>query len=381
MSTEQEEQVVVDPMIQAFFDGTEKQEEKSQEQIDAEAQQQNEANAEAERQRLEQEQESQKEAERLEQEKLAEAEKKQAESQQEKPKAWDEGLNDQAKFILDKLTKGEDKDVYELLKNKFGYENLTEEDKMITYLAEKNPHLNREDLLFKAAEEYGIGATYLSEEELRDLTDSQRKFLRTQEIERKGLLSQADKFFKDKSTNIEIPSLPNPLDTDEGYKEYKAFQAEQVKLKEQEEAQKIENEKLEQQTIQQVNTTAKEIEALTIELDIDLDQGKFDLKSEFKLDDKKQKQLADYALEYVPTQAEFKAHQDQDGKLDMKGYMTTLAHKLFASQIQKAVTKQAIMKDREKFTEEQLKNSTLRNNSNMSQADVQEAFEVSAMRQ
>ena len=64
------------------------------------------------------------------------------------------------------------------------------------------------------------------------------------------------------------------------------------------------------------------------------------------------------------TKAEVDAHKNQNGEFDMKGYMTSLAKKLFAEPIQKAVIKQALAKDREEFTERELKNSTLRNNEN-----------------
>lgn len=322
---------------------------------------------EEEKQKIEQEEQArlkQEEDDKKSKEEEAELEKKkQADvqaQQQEKPKRWDEGLDAHAKFVLDKLSKGEDKEVYELLKNKFGYENLSEEDKVMTYLAEKNPHLDREDLLFKAANEYGIGVEATAEE---DLTDTQKTELKRQAIERKGLISQANDYFKEKAVNVTIPELPNPLDDDEGYKEYQDFKkGQETALKEQQEQEEKQKKEIEQLEIN-VNTTAKQIEVLPIELKISLDQGEFDLKTDFKLDEAKQKQLADYVLDYSPTQAEIKAHQNQNGELDMKGYMTTLAERLFSKQIIKNAVKVAISKDREEFTERELKNSTLRNTS------------------
>jgi len=375
MSTENEEQEgkELDPMVAAYFDGTEQTSSENQQtevelaeqkRIDDEA-------AEAERLRLDQESQSQnKEAEeKAEEERLAK-EKAELEQQQEKPKRWDEGLNDQGKFILDKLSKGEDKDVYMLLQGKYGFENLSDDEKMIQYLAEKNPHLDREDLLFKAAEEYGVGVTDI---ETDDLTTEQKNYLRKQEIDRKGLLSEADKFFKDKAVDLSIPSLPNPLDEDEGYKEYLTFKEQQVAAAEEQRIQQEQLDKEIAETAQEVINTAQQIDTLPIELKINLDQGELDLKSDFVLDEAKKKQLADYANDYFPTPGEIKQHQDQNGKLDMKGYMTMLAKRLFSDQILTAVVKQSISKDRDTFTEDVLKNSTLRNNSNQHHQEAPKA--------
>ncbi|WP_298845486.1 hypothetical protein [uncultured Clostridium sp.] len=285
-------------------------------------------------------------------------------------------LDDKGRWVLDKLSKGEDKDIYDLLKDKFAYEGLSEEDKIFTYLAEKHPHLTHEDLVFKAGQEFGIGVTHIDED---DMTPEIRTFLRKQEIDRKGLISEATNFFKEKSAGVEIPSLPNVLDLDAGYKEYMSFRANQEQIKADQLVEQEKNTRFEEETTLQINNTAKEIETLSFDLKIDLDQGEFDLKSEFKLDEAKRKELADYAIEHVPTQSELKAFQNQNGELDMKGYMTSLATKLFSNQIQKAMIKQAIAKDREEFNERELKNSTLRNSTTMIQSDVAFDFHSAAM--
>lgn len=377
-----EENKITDPMLLAYFDGSEPKQEPSEEQLEQERlkQQEEESNRvkEEEEQRN---QEAEAQRQREEEERAAEEEKQKALAQAEKPKKWDEGLSDQAKFVLEKLSKGEDREVFELLKNKFGYENLSEEQKALTFLAEKHPELDHDDLVFLAQQEYGIGAEAYTKAELDLMSDEQKSTLRKQEIDRKKLLSTADKFFAEKATNIEIPALPNPLDEDEGYKEYQSFKSQQEELRLKQEEQAKIDEEYDRKIEEEVKSTALEIEVLPIDLKIDLDQGEFALKSEFKLDDAKKKQLADYALEYTPTQGEIKAHQDQSGKLDMKGYMTMLAKRLFSDQINKAALKQALSKDREEFTERELKNSSLRNNDNMQFADREEAFEVSAMRQ
>lgn len=372
-----EEQKEFDPMVAMYYNGEQpKEEEQNNQEEEDRLKQEEQSRLEEENKQKEQEQQEQENARIKSEQEEAE---KQKQAEQEKPKKWDESLNDQAKFILDKLSKGEDKDVYELLRNKFGYENLSDEDKAITFLAEKNPHLDKEDLLFKAANEYGIGIEPLSKEDLEELTPQQQAEIRKQEIERKGLFNEAKNYFDSKATNIEIPTLPNPLDEDEGYKEYLSFKDEQKRLEEENIKQQEENAKFEQETTERVNKTALEIDALPIELKIDIDKSEFALKSDFKLDEAKQKQLAAYALEYTPTKAEVQAHQNQNGELDMKGYMTALAQRLFAPQIQKALIKQAIAQDREDFTEKTLKNSTLRNNDNQQHADVIPDFYISAM--
>lgn len=374
-SQNEEEKVIYDPMISSFYEQNEEsQPEKTQDELDEEAkalEQENldkqKADEEQERLRVEEEEKA-----KLHVENNVPAQQKET----EKPKSWDADLNEQSKFIIDKLSKGEDKEIYDILKNKYGYSNLTDDEKIFEYMLQKNPHLDNDDLAFKLANEYGIGATPIDEV---DMTDDVKKEMKRQEIERKGLLTEAKKYFDDKAASIEIPSLPSLLDLDEGYKEYIASKEESVK---QQELKMQQQEALDQeiaQTITKINNTSQEIEALPIELKIDLDQGEFDLKSDFKLDEAKKKQVADYAIEYTPTKAEIDAHT-KNGEFDMKGYMTMLAQRLFSAQIQKSVLKQALAKDRETFTEQHLKNSTLRNNSDREVTNVQEDFESAAMR-
>jgi hypothetical protein len=375
---EEQNEKQYDPMVASYFDGTEQQEEENQEQ-DNNQEEQSTDDAASELARKEAEKI---EAKRIEDEKAAELAKAENNNQeQEKPKKWDEGLNDKAKFVLDKLAKGEEKEVWELLNSKFGHEKLSAEQKAFEYLKSQNPYLDEDDISFKLANEYGIGATPLTEREIEDLTEAQEAEIKKQSLAKKQLLNEAENFFSSKAETLEIPALPNPLDEDEGYKEYQAYKAEQAELVKQQEEfakqQEIEDKRIEEE----VKSTAVKIDTLSIDLKLDLDQSEFALKSEFKLDDAKKKQLADYALDYTPTKAEVEAHRNTNGEFDMKGYMTSLAKRLFSEQIQKAVLKQAIAKDREEFTERELKNSTLRNNSNMQFTDRDEAFEVSAMRQ
>lgn len=356
METNGNETKQIDPMIAAFFQG-DSQEEQIQEEVKEEL--------------VEEVKEEVKEEIK---EEIIVSEVKE-EIQEEVKEAF--VLDEKSKWVIDKLAKGEDKDVYELLKGKYAYDNLSDEAKIMTYLAEKNPHLNSEDLAFKAAEEYGIGVTDIDDPELMD--DATKKALRTQEIAKKGLLSEASQYFEDKVKSVEIPSMPNVLDLDEGYKEYVSYKAQQEQLQKEQEAQLLLDQQEEQKLVVKINDTAKQIEALPIELDIDLDQGKFDLKSEFKLDEAKQKLLADYAMEYTPTKAEYKAHQDQNGELDMKGYMTWLANKLFEPQIRKAIVKQSLAKDRENFINNELKVSTLNNSGDLAVTPTDIPWEVAAM--
>lgn len=361
-----------DPMISYFYEDKEEEEPtKTQEELDAESKAVLEQE-EADKAKLEEE-----ERLRLEEEEKAKAAlQPKKEEEPEKPKSWDADLSEQSKFIIDKLSKGEDKDVFDILKNKYGYSNLTDEEKIFEYMLQKNPHLDKDDLSFKLANEYGIGATPVDE---LDMTDEIKNLMKRQEIEKKGLLSEAKKYFEDKASSTEIPTLPSILDLDEGYKEYVANREESKKQEELQKQQQLEFDQEVAQTITKINSTAQEIETLPIELKIDLDQGEFDLKSDFKLDEAKRKQLADYAIEYTPTKAEVDAHT-KNGEFDMKGYMTMLAHRQFSVQIQKAVLKQALAKDRENFTEQHLKNSTLRNNSDREVITDQEDFESAAMR-
>lgn len=260
--------------------------------------------------------------------------------------------SDKDRWIYEKIKAGEDKEVYEKLRDKYEYESYNEEKKMLSFLAVKYPFLDEEELRFKAEDEYGIGKQEIDED---DLTEEEKRANKKQGIERKGLLSEADRYFTDKAETIELPTLANPLDADEDYKSYK----ERVKA---DEAARIESEKQVSELNKQIENTAKSLNQIGVEVKIEsIDDGEFALNVQFDFDDKKKTQLADFAKVYTPTQAQIEARTDQNGEFDMKGYMTDLANQLFSKQIMKAAIKQAIVKDRESFEARELKNSTLNN--------------------
>lgn len=273
-------------------------------------------------------------------------------------KPWDADFTPEAKALLAQLAAGDDKAVFNLLKQKYGHEELSPEEKIIEYYTAKHPYLDAEEILFKLAQDYGVGATEIAEE---DLTPELSAELRRQAIERKRLLSEADGYFTELASSVEIPALPSLADTDADYRQYLSDKTalEAQKLADQAEAQRIADE--DAATIIEVKTIAQGIDKVELNVKVGLDQGEFDLKTDFVLNDKMKKQLADYAIEYTPTQGELKAHTT-NGKFDMAGYVNTLAHRIFAPQIQKALLKEAISKDRENFTEKELKNSSFRNN-------------------
>lgn len=336
----------VDPMIAAFYGGTEVEElpEVKEEKVIPEVK------------------EELKPEEKIEPEVKAEVK----EEPKEEPKIWTpEFKTETDKALYDKLSKGEQKEVYEMLRSQFEHESYDDDQKMLTFLERKYPHLNKEDLAFKAANEYGIGVTDLPD----TLTDEDKRILKSQEIDRKGLLSEADKFFKDQAKGIELPALPNPLETDEGYKNYQEQTKQQVELQ----AKYDEN-----YTNLIKDIDGQKIESLPIEVKIELDDSEFAISSTFVLDEAKRKQLAEYTKVYTPTEEEAKKFT-REGKLATGEYMAFLGKKLFAEQIQSAAIKEAIAKDREQFTEKTLKNSTLRNNETMQQAIPVADFHIDAM--
>jgi hypothetical protein len=277
------------------------------------------------------------------------------------------------RWLYETIREGKEKEAYEALRQKFEYESYSSDQKVLAYLKELNPMLDEDDIAFKAASEFGIGAEeYVAEL----LTEDQKKELKSQEIKRKELLYKADGFFKEKAESFELPSLPNPLDTDEGYKSYKEFQATQAELAEQE----VQFKKEQQEMFNQIDSASLKIETIEIEPKIVLDDSEFTFKSEFKLDENKRKQLADFAKVYTPTQEEVKEYFPEDGKFNIPGYLSHLAEIKFSKQIRDAVVKEGIAKAREEFIEKDLKNSTLRNNQSTQQTNREVAPEVSLMR-
>ena len=271
---------------------------------------------------------------------------------------WEDSITDpNARWIADTLAKenGEE-EVYNAIKDKFEYKSYTPEQKVLSYLAAQNPELDENEILFMAGQEYGIGVDIDPNDP--ELTPDEKKALRIRDINRKKAVSEADKFFSEKSKSITLPSLPNPLDNDEGYKEYQNYKTQQQEIQKQQEAQQKEIDAV----LAEIDTTAKSFKKLDIDLKFDLDGGEFAIKSDFKMDEQKQKQLADYAKRYQPSAEEVKAFTDPNGKFDMKGYMDQLANQCFAKQLIKAAVKQALSKDRERFVENDLYNNKLRNN-------------------
>lgn len=246
----------------------------------------------------------------------------------------------------------DEKALYERLNQKYQYEKFTPEQKAMAYIAHKNPGVDDKDLLFIAATDYGIGIDPIPTEEL---TEDQQINLRKQEIARKRLVNDADEFFTQQASTVELPNY-DPLDLDPDYKQYRTqAQAQQAELKQQEaRIMEFSNE---------IETNAKNISEIKVPIEIDLDESKFAIDVSFKPDAAKQAELADYAKRYTPTDAEVsKFTEPSTGKFDFKGYMEHLATRVFAPQINTAALRQALATDRANFIEKELKNSSLRNN-------------------
>lgn len=280
----------------------------------------------------------------------------------EEAKVWTpEFKKESDRYIYDKLSNGDEKSVYEVLKQKYQYDGFSDEQKTLAYIAAQNPELDDEDLAFMAATEYGIGVENLPDDEL---TDIQILEIKKQALGRKKLLSQANAYFSEQGAKIELPILPDPIELDSDYKAYKTQQETQK-------AQAIKDQEIYDTTLQSIETNAKVITEINEKIEIDIDEGKFALDTNFKLNEDRQNQLADFTKRYTPTEDEIKAFTDtQTGKFDYKGYMSMLAPRVFAKEIMAAGMKQALAKDRQQFIEKELKNSTLRNNDVSQTVDV-----------
>lgn len=246
----------------------------------------------------------------------------------------------------------DEKAIYETLDRKYRYERMKPEEKALAFIAKENPGLDDDELMFIASSEYGIGVEKPDESVL---TDEQIINLKKQDIARKQLLHKADAFFKEETSKITLEAI-DPLETDEGFKTYQTERQAQ--------AAKVEQERRNlQNTIQQIETAAKVISEIKEPIEIDLDESKLTFEVNFKLDEKKQKQLVEKTKQYIPSEAEVSAYTDPTtGKFDFKGYMEYLTPMFFAKEMKMAAIKQAIAQDREQFVEGTLKNSTLRNN-------------------
>ena len=246
----------------------------------------------------------------------------------------------------------DEKELYQTLEKKYGATRMSADEKAISFIKQQNPELDDDEIAFMAMSDYGIGLDKPSDDEL---TDEQKIALRKQDIAKKKLITQADNFFKQEADKIALPDY-DPLDLDPDYKKYRTDRQIQ-------EAERVDKEARTQNIIQSLETNSKTISDIKEMVEIDLDEGKLAIEVNFKLNPEKQQQLADFAKRYTPTQAEYDAHFDPaTGKFDYPGYLKDLAPIAFAKDINKAGMRQALAKDREKFIEKELKNSTLRNN-------------------
>lgn len=358
----------IDPMLEAFQGETK--EEKTPEELEAEKLAAEQAAGKSEEELAAEKEAADKlAAEKLEADKVAatgektseeiEADKvaaELAEKESKEKKVWaPEFKTDADRALYEKLAKGEQKEVWELLNKKFAYESMPNEQKVIEFIMAKNPDFTQEEAMFVAENEYGIGSDKPTEEELAVMDKEDKSKLMAASIKLKGVLREANTYFKENSDNFELPTLPNPLETDEGYKSYVANKAETEK-------QQAKDKEIVDKTIVLIDATANSIKKLVLNDEINLDEGKFEFKVDLEITPKKQAQLAAFAKNYSPTQDEIAAHS-KDGKLDMTSYLNYLAEKAFSRSIIKAAVKQAVSMDREKFLTKDLINNKMGNNS------------------
>lgn len=243
-------------------------------------------------------------------------------------------------------------ELYAKLNAKYGHSAMSADEKAIALLRKQNPELEDKDIAFIAESEYGIGAEEIPDDEL---DDAQRRELQKQAIARKRLTKQADTYFAEQATAVALDGI-DPTSLDPDYQAYKGqVQAQQ--------AEQTAREAHVADVHTQIDTNSKVISEITESVEIELDDNKLVVPVKFKLNDEKQRELADFAKRYTPTQAEYDAFNNPDtGKFDYKGYMESLAPIAFAKDIAKAGMRQALAQDRQQFIEKELKNSTLRNN-------------------
>lgn len=238
------------------------------------------------------------------------------------------------------------------LNQKYGHTAMSSESKVLAYLKSTHPELEDSDIAFLAASDYGIG---VDAPDTEDLDTTQIAELRKQEIARKQLTAKADNYFREQAEQIALDGY-DPLELDPEYQSFRTTQAEQRTAQEARASHEAD-------VITKIETNSKTISEITESIEIELDEGKLAVPVKFKLNEEKQKELADFAKRYTPTQAEYDKFNDPEtGKFDYKGYMESIAPIAFAKDIAKAGMRQALAKDREQFIEKELKNSTLRNN-------------------
>lgn len=277
------------------------------------------------------------------------------EKEAKEKKVWTpEFKTDSDRAIYEKLAKGEQKEVWEMLNQKFAYETMPADQKVIEFIKAKNPDFTEEEAMFVAETEYGIGVEKPTAEELAEMEKEDKAKLMSTSIKLKSILREANTYFQEKSAAFELPVLPNPLETDEGYKTY-------LSTKEANEQQQIKDKVQIDKTIALIDTTATTIKKLVLNDEINLDEGKFEFKVDLEITPKKQATLAAFAKSYEPTKDEIQAHS-KDGKLDMTSYMNYLAGMVFSKSIMKAAVKQALSIDRDKFLSKELLNNKMGNN-------------------
>lgn len=265
--------------------------------------------------------------------------------------------SDDQKWVYKMLSEGKDDEVLQALNKKHGYKTMTTEQKAISYLKTLHPSLDDDDLAFKAENEFGIGVEAPDEY----ASDAEKNGFKAMEIKRKELLHDADGYFTSEAEAFKLPTLPSIEDGDPEYKSYKEFIASQ---EENEILIKAQEDKL----IDMIDTSSAKVETIEIKPTIQLDDREFSFVSEFKLDDNKRKELAEFAKVYTPTQEEQAEFFPEDGKFNMEGYLGRLAQYKFRDQIINAAVKEGIARAREEFVEKDLKNSTLRNNETQQQS-------------
>jgi hypothetical protein len=247
----------------------------------------------------------------------------------------------------------------ELLDKKYGYKKMKPEEKALAFIKNQNPELDDNEILFIAANDYGIGVDRVDE---TDLTSEQALELKKQDIARKKLLSQADNYFAEQASQVQL-TAEDPLELDPAYKTYREQAAANEQLRAQQEQRK-------QEVLTEITSASKKVSDLKIPVEIDIDDSKLAIDVNFKLDENKQKELVSYAERYIPSDAEVAQFTDTStGKFDFGGYLAEQANKLFAKDIIKAGIRQALAHDRQQFIEKELKNSTLRNNDVSQTAD------------
>lgn len=246
----------------------------------------------------------------------------------------------------------DEKALYEKLNAKYRHEQMKPEEKAFSFIKKQRPELDDNEVMFVAATEYGIGVEKPDES---TMTDEQVLELKKQNVNRKKLLREADEFFAGEAAKVALEDY-DPLELDP---EYKDFRTNRQKVADEQK----ENQEKRENLYTTFETNSKAILEITESVEIDMDEGKLAIPVTFKLNEEKQKQLADFAKRYTPTDEEFNQFNDlKTGKFDYEGYMRSMAPKVFARDIAKAGMRQALAQDREKFIEKELKNSTLRNN-------------------